>query len=147
MSNKASTPANASPLTVKEAEQPDIVKKIGNTTYRVKIHFSTTSKETMSDKIKRLIMNDYVLTPKRISGREMLDTVCTMAQVGAEQVLVLADSQPMLELVQAVEHSAVAADAPAELRLAAGQVTLTDAAGGAAVEVLYRMVRAAEKSV
>ncbi len=53
-----STPANASPLTVKEAEQPDIVKKIGNTTYRVKIHFSTTSKETMSDKIKRLIMND-----------------------------------------------------------------------------------------
>ena len=26
--------------------------------YRVKIHFSTTSKETMSDKIKRLIMND-----------------------------------------------------------------------------------------
>ena len=44
-------------------------------------------------------------------------------------------------------HSAVAADAPAELRLAAGQVTLTDAAGGAAVEVLYRMVRAAEKSV
>ena len=58
MSNEASTPANASPLTVKEAEQPDIVKKIGNTTYRVKIHFSTTSKETMSDKIKRLIMND-----------------------------------------------------------------------------------------
>ena len=36
----------------------DIMKKIGNTTYRVKIHFSTTSKETMSDKIKRLIMND-----------------------------------------------------------------------------------------
>lgn len=53
-----STLATASPLTVKEAEQPDIVKKIGNTTYRVKIHFSTTSKETMSDKIKRLIMND-----------------------------------------------------------------------------------------
>ena len=39
------------------------------------------------------------------------------------------------------------ADAPAELRLAAEQITLTDAAGGAAVEVLYRMVRAAEKSV
>ena len=29
MSNKASTPANASPLTVKEAEQPDILHKIG----------------------------------------------------------------------------------------------------------------------
>ena len=70
-----------------------------------------------------------------------------VAQVGAEQVLALAGGQPMLELVQAVEHSAVAADAPAELRLAAEQITLTDAAGGAAVEVLYRMVRAAEKSV
>lgn len=96
---------------------------------------------------ERIAPDTLVLTPKRISGREMLDTVCTMAQVGAEQVLALAGCQPMLELVQAVEHSAVAADAPAELRLAAGQVTLTDAAGGAAVEVLYRMVRAAEKSV
>lgn len=96
---------------------------------------------------ERIAPDTLVLTPKRISGREMLDTVCTMAQVGAEQVLALAGGQPMLELVQAVEHSAVAADAPAELRLAAGQVTLTDAAGGAAVEVLYRMVRAAEKSV
>ena len=104
---------------------------------------------------ERIAPDTLVLTPKRISGREMLDTVCTMAQVGAEQVLALAggtlyykaQTVPMLELVQAVEHSAVAADAPAELRLAAGQVTLTDAAGGAAVEVLYRMVRAAEKSV
>ena len=96
---------------------------------------------------ERIAPDTLVLTPKRISGREMLDTVCTMAQVGAEQVLALAGGQPMLELVQAVEHSAVAADAPAELRLAAGHVTLTDAAGGAAVEVLYRMVRVAEKSV
>ena len=96
---------------------------------------------------ERIAPDTLVLTPKRISGREMLDTVCTMAQVGAEQVLALAGGQPMLELVQAVEHSAVAADAPAELRLAAEQITLTDAAGGAAVEVLYRMVRAAEKSV
>jgi hypothetical protein len=31
------------------------VKQIGKTTYRVKIHFSATSKETMSDKIKRLL--------------------------------------------------------------------------------------------
>ncbi len=78
----------------------------------------------------------------------MLDSRVHMAQVGMhrEDVLALAGGQPMLELVQAVEHSAVAADAPAELRLAAKQVTLTDAAGGAAVEVLYRMVRDAEKS-
>ncbi len=53
-----STPATASPLTVKEAAPPVMIKKIGKTTYRVKIHFSETSKETISDKIKRLILND-----------------------------------------------------------------------------------------
>ena len=51
-------PPTASPLTVKEAAPPVMIKKIGKTTYRVKIHFSETSKETMSDKIKRLILND-----------------------------------------------------------------------------------------
>lgn len=59
MSNKNSNNlATTSPLNAKEMEQPAIVKKIGKTTYQVKIHFSTTSKETMSDKIKRLIIND-----------------------------------------------------------------------------------------
>ena len=59
MSNKNSNNlTTTSPLNAKETEQPAIVKKIGNTTYQVKIHFSTTSKETMSDKIKRLIIND-----------------------------------------------------------------------------------------
>ena len=96
---------------------------------------------------ERMAPDTLALTPRRISGREMLDTICTMAQVEPENVLVLAGGQPMLELVQAAQHSAVAADAPAELRLAAAQVTLTDAASGAAVEVLYRMVRAAERSV
>lgn len=52
------TAAAASPLTATEAPQHVMVKKIGKTTYRVKIHFSETSKETMSDKIKRLILND-----------------------------------------------------------------------------------------
>ena len=42
---------NATPT----GEQPDLVKKIDKTTYKVKVHFSTTSKETMSDKIKRLL--------------------------------------------------------------------------------------------
>ncbi len=37
---------------------PMLVKKIGKTTYRVKIHFSTTSRETMSDKIKRMLRNE-----------------------------------------------------------------------------------------
>ena len=61
MSNETNTRTatpTASPLTVKEAPQPVMVKKIGKTTYRVTIHFSETSKETMSDKIKRLILND-----------------------------------------------------------------------------------------
>ena len=56
--NTRTTTPTASPLTVKEAAPPVMIKKIGKTTYRVKIHFSETSKETMSDKIKRLILND-----------------------------------------------------------------------------------------
>ena len=45
-------------ITVPEASPPDLVKRIGKTTYRVKIHFSPTSKETMSDKIKRMLCNE-----------------------------------------------------------------------------------------
>lgn len=37
---------------------PDLVKKIGKTTYRVRVHFSETSRETMSDKIKRMLRNE-----------------------------------------------------------------------------------------
>jgi len=33
-------------------------RRIGNTVYRVNVHYSRTSKETMSDKISRLIKND-----------------------------------------------------------------------------------------
>ena len=65
--------------------------------------------------------------------------------INPENVLVLAGSMPMLELLRAAGDSAAAADAPAELRLAAKKVTLTDSRGGAAAEVLYRMVRDAEK--
>ena len=35
-----------------------IKKKIGRTTYNVSIHFSKTSRETMTDKINRLILHD-----------------------------------------------------------------------------------------
>ena len=35
-----------------------IKKKIGRTTYNVAIHFSKTSRETMTDKINRLILHD-----------------------------------------------------------------------------------------
>ena len=43
-----------------EDERPALVKKIGRTTYRVTIHFSTTSRETMSDKIKRMLRNEII---------------------------------------------------------------------------------------
>ena len=37
---------------------PAMVKKIGKTTYKVRVHFSDTSTETMSDKIKRMLKNE-----------------------------------------------------------------------------------------
>ena len=52
--SKTSTPAAVSPLTAK----PDLVKNIGGTTFDIHIHFSQTSKETMDDKVLRLIKND-----------------------------------------------------------------------------------------
>ena len=61
MSNETTTrttTTTASPLTAQGTQQPVMVKRIGKTTYRVKLHFSETSKETMTDKIKRLILND-----------------------------------------------------------------------------------------
>ena len=40
------------------AEQPGFEKRIGKTTYRVKVHFSPNSKETITDKIMRLLRNE-----------------------------------------------------------------------------------------
>jgi len=37
-----------------------LTKRIGQTTYKVNVHFSETSKETMSDKIMRLIQSEAV---------------------------------------------------------------------------------------
>ena len=39
-------------------DAPALVKKIGKTTYKVRVHFSNTSTETMSDKIKRMLKNE-----------------------------------------------------------------------------------------
>jgi hypothetical protein len=49
--------------TAPKAEQPDIVKRIGKTTYRVKVYFNPNSKETITDKIFRLLRNE-VQSPK-----------------------------------------------------------------------------------
>ena len=47
---------NATPAP--DVPPPSMVQKIGNTIYEVSFHFSTTSRETMSDKINRLIRRD-----------------------------------------------------------------------------------------
>ena len=54
----AADTGSAAPVTAPEDERPALVKKIGKTTYKVRIHFSTTSTETMSDKIKRMLRNE-----------------------------------------------------------------------------------------
>ena len=38
--------------------KPDLVKRIGNTTFDIHIHFSKTSRETFTDKVVRLIENE-----------------------------------------------------------------------------------------
>ena len=58
----ASTPASGD--TTAQENPPAMIKKIGGMTYIVRVHFSTTSKETFSDKVKRLLRNDV---------REMMD--------------------------------------------------------------------------
>jgi len=49
---------NTDKTTTPKAEQPDLVKRIGKTTYHVKTHFNPNSRETMSDKIMRMLRND-----------------------------------------------------------------------------------------
>lgn len=57
-SDSTSREGKTIPLPVTEGGNapPALVQKIGNTTYEVPFHFSTTSRETMSDKINRLIL-------------------------------------------------------------------------------------------
>ncbi len=56
MCNENMTP-NAARSKVPE-EVPVLIRKIGKTTYKVRVHFSDTSTETMSDKIKRMLKNE-----------------------------------------------------------------------------------------
>lgn len=60
MSNEKNTPEmTAAPQTgTGQKDAPALVKKIGKTTYVVRVHFSETSRETMSDKIKRMLKNE-----------------------------------------------------------------------------------------
>ena len=40
------------------AEPINLTKRIGSTNYKVSVHFSTTSKETISDKMLRLMKHE-----------------------------------------------------------------------------------------
>ena len=44
--------------TAAQENPPALIKQIGGMTYIVRAHFSTTSKETFSDKVKRLLRNE-----------------------------------------------------------------------------------------
>ncbi len=44
----------------KNKQEQFIVRRIGGTTYKVKVAFSETEKETMEDKILRMIRNEVV---------------------------------------------------------------------------------------
>ena len=41
-----------------QERRPHLVKTIGRTTYLVTCHFSETSRETLQDKLKRMIVRD-----------------------------------------------------------------------------------------
>ena len=49
--------ANTTPARSPE-DIPALVKKIGKTTYKVRVHFSDTSNETLKDKIMRMLKNE-----------------------------------------------------------------------------------------
>ena len=40
------------------ADVPSMQVRVGNTTYLVRVHFSETAKETLEDKIKRMLKNE-----------------------------------------------------------------------------------------
>ena len=52
--NKINKEANAE----QDKKPMRLTKRIGSTTYKVSVHFSRTSKETMGDKIIRIIENE-----------------------------------------------------------------------------------------
>lgn len=54
-------PALTADKTVERTDKPlRITKRIGSTTYKVSVHFSGTSRETMDDKLIHLIEKDMV---------------------------------------------------------------------------------------
>ncbi len=52
-------------MTETEKYIPSFKKKLGNTTYTVKVHFDESSTETLADKVKRMIINDCMENQKK----------------------------------------------------------------------------------
>lgn len=48
-----------------ERKTPSFKKKLGNTTYTVKVHFSEDTEKTFKDKVQRLIVNDCMVERKK----------------------------------------------------------------------------------
>ena len=90
---------------------------------------------------ERLAIDCLALTPGDVSMGAAFSAVCAAALLSPEKVAVLAGSAPMVELMRLAGQSAAAFDAPAEVRLAAGQTTFCRASEGAAAEYLYQLVR------
>jgi len=61
MEHETSNTATDIPTVQNAATQdnsPALIKKIGKMTYIVRVHFSTTSKETFEDKVKRMLRKE-----------------------------------------------------------------------------------------
>ena len=59
MSEETRTIQTVDTATARSPEDiPALVKTIGKTTYKVRVHFSQTSNETMKDKIMRMLKNE-----------------------------------------------------------------------------------------
>lgn len=56
MNTKKTT--TTAPTPTPRTERPDYVKKINKTTYKVNVHFNPNARETMQDKIIRMLRNE-----------------------------------------------------------------------------------------
>lgn len=98
-------------------------------------------------RLEHLGADTLAIAPKALAGAEQLRALCSAAGAAPEQVAVVAGGLPLLELVRSAGWSAAAANAPAEVRVAAREVTLSHGTEGAAAEYLYRLVRRSESAV
>lgn len=59
-------------LTLKNPTEPTFasgifVKRIGSTIYKVSVHFNQNAKETMNDKVLRMVKNDLRILPENVT--------------------------------------------------------------------------------